>query len=203
MTVQNHSPFISRGDDNYKQTISLKDMKAEDVETYLSLIKLSDDAFKDLVEYFKNVDEPTVIFMTGDHQPRINDASMNALTKGQYKNWNDEEMMRHRYAIPFVIWANYDIGGQKVEQTSMNYLQTRLMEMTGSELTGFQKYQQDLQKEIPVLTGNGYVGSDGKFYELNDETSPYYSLLQDYSILQYNDLVDTKNRDNDFFNLQK
>ena len=54
-----------------------------------------------------------------------------------------------------------------------------------------------------MLTGNGYVGSDGKFYELNDETSPYYSLLQDYSILQYNDLVDTKNRDNDFFNLQK
>ena len=85
----------------------------------------------------------------------------------------------------------------------MNYLQTRLMETTGGELTGFQKYQQDLQKEIPVLTGNGYVGSDGKFYELNDETSPYYSLLQDYSILQYNDLVDTKNRDNDFFNLQK
>ena len=203
MTVQNHSPFISRGDENYTQTISLKDIKAEDVETYLSLIKLSDDAFKDMVEYFKNVDEPTVIFMTGDHQPRINDASMNALTKGQYKNWNDEEMMRHRYAIPFMIWANYDIGGQKVEQTSMNYLQTLLMETTGNELTGFQKYQQDLQKEIPVLTGNGYVGADGKFYELNDETSPYYSLLQDYSILQYNDLVDTKNRDNDFFNLQK
>ena len=128
---------------------------------------------------------------------------MKMCIRDRYKNWNDEEMMRHRYAIPFMIWANYDIGGQKVEQTSMNYLQTLLMETTGSELTGFQKYQQDLQKEIPVLTGNGYIGADGKFYELNDETSPYYSLLQDYSILQYNDLVDTKNRDNDFFNLQK
>ena len=94
------------------------------------------------------------------------------------------------------------VGGQVKETVGIENL-ISVPETTGNELTGFQKYQQDLQKEIPVLTGNGYVGADGKFYELNDETSPYYSLLQDYSILQYNDLVDTKNRDNDFFNLQK
>ena len=204
LTVQNHSPFIRReGNEKIDERISLKGKDLEDVAVYLNLIKYSDEAFEELVNYFKQTDEPTVILMTGDHQPRIADGSMSALTKGKWKNWDDEEMMRHRYSIPFVIWANYDIGEKTVEQTSMNYLQTLLLDTIGSEMTGFQKYQQDFQKEIPVLTGNGYVGADGKFYKLDDETSPYYSLLQEYAILQYNDLVDTDNRDNDFFDLQK
>ena len=203
MTVQNHSPYISKGDPNFEQKIKTPKIKADDVANYLSLIKYTDEAFEDMVNYFKQVDEPTVILMTGDHQPRIRDSSMSAMTKDKWKNWNDEEMMKHRYAIPFVIWANYDIEKKMVEQTSMNYLQTIMLETIGSELTGFQKYQEDIEKEIPVLTGNGYIGADGKFYKLDDENSPYYSLIQDYSILVYNDLMDSENRVNDFFELQK
>ena len=202
MTIQNHSSYDVPFDNFDDKRIVVENADAPDLGYYLSLIKYSDEMFENLVEYYKNVDEPTVILLTGDHQPRIYDESMESITNGEWREWSNEEMMR-RYAVPFVIWANYDIDKKTIEKTSMNYLQTILMETIGGELTGFQKFQQDVMKEVPVLTSNGYWGADGKFYNVEDKNSPYYELLQEYAILQYNDLSDYKNRAEEFFELKQ
>lgn len=202
MTIQNHSSYDVPFDNFDDKRIVVENADAPDLGYYLSLIKYSDEMFENLINYYKNTDEPTVIFLTGDHQPRIHDESMDSITNGEWRNWNDEEMMR-RYEVPFLIWANYDIDKKTVEKTSMNYLQTILMETIDGELTGFQKFQQDLQKEIPVLTSNGYWGADGKFYSVDDKNSPYYDLIQEYAMLQYNDMTDYKNRVEDFFELKQ
>lgn len=202
MTIQNHSSYDVPFDNFDDKRIVVENADAPDLGYYLSLIKYSDEMFENLINYYKNTDEPTVIFLTGDHQPRIHDESMDSITNGEWRNWNDEEMMR-RYEVPFLIWANYDIDKKTVEKTSMNYLQTILMETIDGELTGFQKFQQDLQKEIPVLTSNGYWGADGKFYSVDDKNSPYYDLIQEYAMLQYNDMMDYKNRVEDFFELKQ
>ena len=199
MTIQNHSSYDVPFDNFDDKRIVVENADAPDLGYYLSLIKYSDEMFENLINYYKNTDEPTVIFLTGDHQPRIHDESMDSITNGEWRNWNDEEMMR-RYEVPFLIWANYDIDKKTVEKTSMNYLQTILMETIDGDLTGFQKFQQDLQKEIPVLTSNGYWGADGKFYSVDDKNSPYYDLIQEYAMLQYNDMTDYKNRVEDFLN---
>lgn len=202
MTIQNHSSYDVPFDNFDDKRIVVENADATDLGYYLSLIKYSDEMFENLINYYKNTDEPTVILLTGDHQPRIHDESMDSITNGEWRNWNDEEMMR-RYEVPFLIWANYDIDKKTVEKTSMNYLQTILMETIDGELTGFQKFQQDLQKEIPVLTSNGYWGADGKFYSVDDKNSPYYDLIQEYAMLQYNDMMDYKNRVEDFFELKQ
>ena len=202
MTIQNHSSYDVPFDNFDDKRIVVEDADAPDLGYYLSLIKYSDEMFENLVEYYKNVDEPTVILLTGDHQPRIYDESMDSITNGEWREWSNEEMMR-RYAVPFVIWANYDIDKKTIEKTSMNYLQTILMETIDGELTGFQKFQQDVMKEVPVLTSNGYWGANGKFYYAEDKKSPYYELLQEYAILQYNDLSDYKNRAEEFFELKQ
>lgn len=202
MTIQNHSSYDVPFDNFDDKRIVVENADAPDLGYYLSLIKYSDEMFENLINYYKNTDEPTVILLTGDHQPRIHDESMDSITNGEWRNWNDEEMMR-RYEVPFLIWANCDIDKKTVEKTSMNYLQTILMETIDGELTGFQKFQQDLQKEIPVLTSNGYWGADGKFYSVDDKNSPYYDLIQEYAMLQYNDMTDYKNRVEDFFELKQ
>ena len=202
MTIQNHSSYDVPFDNFDDKRIVVENADATDLGYYLSLIKYSDEMFENLINYYKNTNEPTVILLTGDHQPRIHDESMDSITNGEWRNWNDEEMMR-RYEVPFLIWANYDIDKKTVEKTSMNYLQTILMETIDGDLTGFQKFQQDLQKEIPVLTSNGYWGADGKFYSVDDKNSPYYDLIQEYAMLQYNDMTDYKNRVEDFFELKQ
>ena len=84
----------------------------------------------------------------------------------------------------------------------MNYLQSILFESCGIPMTGYQKYLMDLQKEIPALTANGYWGADGKFYEPDDTSSPYYEKLLEYKILLYNNIFDTSNRPEGFYSLK-
>lgn len=200
ITVQNHSPFDKKYD-NFPEEIQLENMNvdAPDVEQYLSLVKRSDQAFQKLYEYFQKVDEPTVLLMMGDHQPNVSRAFLKKIT--EKSSGKQGEKMMQRYAVPFVICANYDLPYQKIEKTSMNYMQTILMETIGGELTGYQKFLQKVREQVPVLTGLGYYGNDGKFYNLDDTTSPYYQLLQEYAVLQYNNLMDSKNRVQDFFYL--
>lgn len=202
MTIQNHGGYEY---EDFEEKITLTDIDAPQMEQYLSLIKYSDEAFEYLTEYFSEVEEPTIILMTGDHQPAISEEFMNQISDQKWSQWNSEEMMR-KYAVPYVIWANYkldmdSIKEMDIQRTSMNYFPLILSEISGGGLTGFQKFQQEVRAQVPVLTGRGYWGADGKFYSLNDTESPYYELLQQYAMVQYNDLADVKNRAEDFFTL--
>ena len=49
-------------------------------EQYLSLAHASDQAFEQLVNYFSQVEEPTMIVMYGDHQPKLEDGFYEYLT---------------------------------------------------------------------------------------------------------------------------
>ena len=72
--MQNHNPY----DDTsykFKKKVEVTNFETSpQVSQYLSLIKMSDDAFKELVNYFKKVKEPTIILLFGDHQPHLPDS---------------------------------------------------------------------------------------------------------------------------------
>ena len=84
---------------------------------------------------------------------------------------------------------------------SANYLSSYVMQLAGMKLTGYNKYLLDLQKEIPVLSAVCYQGDDGVFREI-DEKSKYSDRIEDYKMIQYNNLFDIENRNNAFFFLQ-
>ena len=68
----------------------------------------SDRAFEQLVNYFEQEEEPTVILMFGDHWPRLNNAFINSMAN-QADTENELEKNQNKYVTPFVIWANYNI----------------------------------------------------------------------------------------------
>ena len=93
--------------------------------------------------------------------------------------------MMKRYQVPFVIWANYDIKEQHIEKTSMNYIQSILTQTAGVKMTGYQRFLNEVQKEVPTITSQGYWGKNGKFYQINDKGS-YYGIIQvSYDSVQY------------------
>ena len=53
--------------------------KNEQAEQYLSLVKKTDNAFKQLTNYFSKVKEPTIIVMFGDHQPAVQSSFYDSL----------------------------------------------------------------------------------------------------------------------------
>lgn len=98
VTIQNHGGY---NDPDYVTTVYPTDCQGQypNTEQYLSLIKDSDAAFQNLVEYFSQVEEPTIILMFGDHQPKIEDAFYEKLFGKSLEELDQEETER-RYQTP-------------------------------------------------------------------------------------------------------
>ena len=203
VTMQNHGSYtgdLSETGDRVRLmgglTFFYKTME------FLNMIRMSDDALEDLITYFQNVDEPTVIVFFGDHQPDL-DESIYKVIMGGEKSVDELEgaELEQLYKVPFMIWANYDIEEKTVERTSNNYLSTYLADVTGMKKTGYLQYLSDLREKVPCINAIGYWGDDGNFYELDDKTSPYYELIHAYHFLEYNNLFGKENQVSTFFYL--
>ena len=200
MTMQNHSYYETRYE-NCPSLISLPNFPGSDDEYYVNLLRYSDQALENLIGYFEQCEEPTAILFLGDHQPKFSKRFLNAVSDNTYENWSPEEMMK-RYAIPFVLWTNYDVPAREYPKTSMNYLQAILADTLHLPKTGYQKYLLDLMQEIPALTSQGYWGSDGTFYDIGDASSPYYKTLMQYESALYQNILHPEKCPDDFLRLQ-
>ena len=198
VTIQNHGGYTQKYDQSESNKIYVTNFEATDsVNDYLSLIKLSDDAFRDLVEYFKNCDEPTIIAMYGDHQPSFDKDALDVLEKHQIGSETN------RYYVPYVIWANFDIeesdtlGDMErkgVHNTlSTNYFASTVFDLAGIGLSDYDRYLLDLHKRIPAITAVGIWDDKGNYYD-SPESSPYAAELASYRMVQYNLLFDDRHR---------
>ena len=198
VTIQNHGGYTQTYDPSEEDRIYVTNFTAtEAVNEYLSLIKQSDDAFRELVEYFKNCDEPTIIAMYGDHQPSFDQASLEALKI--YKVGSGVE----NYYVPFVIWANFDIEESdtlgdlqhagKLNTLSTNYFASVVFDIAGIRLSDYDRYLLELHEHIPAVTAIGVWDNMGNYYE-SPERSPFAGDINSLRIVQYNLLFDDKNK---------
>jgi hypothetical protein len=178
VTVQNHGGYWHQQTD-----VKLLDIASDHGEDYLSSIKKTDDAFADLIEYFEKVEEPTIIVMYGDHQPNIGDEFYEQLWKDS--NYTDEELTYLKAKVPFIIWANYDIEEEEYGEMSINYLAPLVIKTAGLPLSGYQTFLEKVEKDVPVVSGIGFVDENGNHFKDMD-SSEYSELLKEYKYLQYN-----------------
>lgn len=203
VTIQNHGGY-NFGQDTFKNTIHIEDMEnTTQADQYLSLIKHTDDAFKELIEYFENQDEPTIIVFFGDHQPAIEQKFYEEIFKraGTSLFSLSLDEMQTKFTVPFRIWANYDIEEQDMGTISANYLSSILLQNTGLEMPEYNQFLLKLREQIPAMNVNGYMGSDGKYYDYTAKTD-YSNVISDYKNYQYNNLFDKTNKQEDKFNVK-
>lgn len=197
VTMQNHGGY-TESFDNLKTDVEITDENGnEQANQYLSLIRKTDAAFEQLVDYFSEVKEPTMIVMFGDHEPSISDEFYEKLYGKKLSDLTQEELQK-KYQTPYIVWANYNIEEEERDM-SANYLSSYILKLAGLEMTGYNKFLLNLQKKVPVINAVGYIGDDGEHYTF-DEESPYKNDILKYQILQYNNLIDTKHRYEKFFN---
>ena len=201
VTMQNHggySRLINAPDESVHMEMDGYTSAAAD--NYLSLIKATDTAFENLIDYFSTVDEPTIVLMFGDHEPNLPTSFYETLLGKSLDDLTQADAQK-RYEVPFVLWANYDIeaGGSETGTISANYLSTLLLQTAGLETTPYQNYLNGLSTQIPSINLNGYIGADGNEYSFDDE-SPYTQLIEDYRSIQYNYMFDKKGRLSELYN---
>ena len=198
VTMQNHGGY-AMSYTNFSQEIYVTNMNGiyPKANRYLSLVKRSDEAFQELVDYFSNVSEPTILCMFGDHLPSIEDGFYEELF-GTSLDQLTTEQQQLRYTTPFVIWANYDIPEATLNHISANYLSTLVLQTAGLPLTQYNRYLASLYQKLPIINTVGYVDADNNYYT-HSENSKYDDLLYRYHCLVYNSLIDRNNRDSSVF----
>lgn len=184
LTMQNHGgyePF-----DGFDNEVYLTEYpELEQAATYLTLMKYTDEALEELIAYFEKVEDPTMIVMFGDHQPTLSDGTYDVLY-GEDENDVGKEEREKRYITPFLIWNNYGLREDYVEQISSNYLSSYIMKQAGFPLTSYQKLLLDLHQYYPVVSLQGVYDAQGKFWSWDEvENSPDYEKLHNYQIVQY------------------
>ena len=199
VTMQNHSAYSGAWTNLPKEVWLTGEMegKYNTVNQYLNLIYQSDKAFEYLINYFSQVEEPTMILMFGDHQPQV---ATNFYTDLLGSDPTVEEAQKKQEA-PFLIWANYDIEEQQDVKLSLNYLSGLLMDAANLPKTGYQTFLSQLRETVPAVNAVGYQDTDGTWHEqTTDMSQAAQEGLLDYQMLQYNEIFeDRDNRLEDFF----
>lgn len=187
VTMQNHSSY-SEEYDNFHPDITVEGTSSKILPNYLSLIKLSDQALENLIEYFSQADEDTVIVFFGDHQPSNSVAAPVWKLNGRSGDSLTEEEEARRYKVPFIIWANYDIEAASNVETSANYLGSHVLRAAGLPLYDYRNYLSQLEGQYPVLTAIRAENAQG----ISTPVKDVKSTLQDYMTLQYYNIFSQK-----------
>lgn len=203
VTMQNHGGYTNTyyGFDN---TVTADKLNNSSLDQYLSLIKLTDEDLKNLIEYFSNVDEKTIVVFFGDHQPNDTVASSVLAANGMdYNNLSNEEL-KLRYQVPYVIWANYDIDEATGKDTSVNYLAANVLKAAGVPTNDYQSFLLKLQEEYPIISAVRTDKTVGKTLDKASNKSDKATgskkkqadsdMLNDYKLLQYYRLFDWEDK---------
>jgi phosphoglycerol transferase MdoB-like AlkP superfamily enzyme len=191
VTMQNHSGY-AQGWNNLQRTIHLPDeLKSADssAEQYFALAQESDKALEELISYYSACDEPTLVVFFGDHQPPLTNAFYEELYGKPLSTRTTQEVLQ-QYAVPFFIWANYDIEEQQNVVISPNYLGVLTAQIAGLPLTGYMNFLSQMYAELPAITPVGFVTGDGSFLSESELNETQQEWLRKYEILNYCGMMD-------------
>ena len=200
VTMQNHSAYQMAWTNLPKEVWLTGELenRFQTVNQYLSLVYQSDQAFEDLIDYFSQVEEPTMILLFGDHQPQV---ATNFYTDVLGTNPDTADAQK-KQMVPFVLWANYDIPEAQGVELSLNYLSALLMDTANLPMTGYQKFLSQLWETAPVINTVGIRDAQGNWYGENAALPEELDgAIEDYKVLLYNNVFDKKDRVENFFTL--
>lgn len=191
ITIQNHGGYYIT-DMEGMEIVELEDKWHEysDVETYLTLIKESDQQINDFINYFRAVDEPVILCIFGDHWPKLDIAWRDQVIGKSIDDFSLEETQRLR-AVPYMLWANYDVEiPQQTMDTSANYLGALLLDASGVSTSPYTEYLLDMRKYVPAINHLGYMTNDRTWHSF-EETTDVSQWVDNYEMIQYNAMFDS------------
>ena len=144
-TMQNHQPYDQGEDpeaemDNYLQWIG---HSCNDLEVFLNNLK--------------EIDEPTVVFLVGDHYPSLK--GENSVYDQLGINGDNCSVL---YEQPYLLWSNYDLDFSSVpeENVSAFYMPYVIMDLIDAPRDSFIQAMMDKMKSVPVYSTNYNASSD-------------------------------------------
>ncbi|MGN1480398.1 LTA synthase family protein [Porcipelethomonas sp.] len=138
-TMQNHQPY-DQGED-----------PDDEMGNYLQWIGKTGEDFESFINDLKEIDEPTVVFIVGDHYPSLK--GENSVYDQLGMNGNNCSVL---YEQPFIIWSNYDLDYSSMpdEEFSTFYVPYVLMDLIDAPRDSFIQAMMDKMETLPVYSTN-------------------------------------------------
>ena len=184
LTYQNHGGW-EKNDESWDTVHVREDFGdlTDDVNEFLTSIRMSAEAFRELTDYYAASDRPTVICMLGDHAPSFLTDLPGDPARSEWEN----EVARR--TVPYVIWSNYGLELRNPTDwaTTVDLL-PMICRAVGIPTSAFEDQILAVHDRIPVRTLNGlyrdWEGETGKV-----EGSAWEDLMRTYYELEYNALA--------------
>lgn len=183
VTIQNHSPYGGQAPNDIHAN-RVGDSSGDnlyELQQYLNLMRLTDQAFRELIQYFQKVQEPTIICMFGDHQPILSDLFYDRIFED--KGLTEVEKKARKYITPYVIWTNYNEQMPDYGDLNASHLGAVVCELAGAELPPYYKFILRSRDAVPV------------FNVFSDITYQNNEVLEQYRCLQYGQLMEPNYED--------
>ena len=85
---------------------------------------------------------------------------------------------------------------------STNYLASLILDVANIQKTPYLQFLDELRKEFPIITGNGYMDKTVIYHEFS-ENNEYTPLIEQYHYLQFNNMFDNSNKLTSLFEVPK
>ena len=185
VTMQNHSSY-TESFPNFSPSITVNNSDSPSLSNYLSLLNISDKEIENLVSYFSNQEEKTLLLFFGDHQPTdsvVRDIWINSKKDPDNLSLSDQML---RYQVPFFLWANYDIKEAQQQESSLNYLALSLLQEAKLPFNSYYHFIQKQQELFPVISAIQTKDSSYESFDITEKKE----ALNDYAKVQYYMLFD-------------
>lgn len=145
VTMQNHSGYNDFDSEEIVSDIDVVDGK-NTIDSYLSLVKKSDDAIKVLIDFFSKEKEEVILLFFGDHN-----ASFSTSLNKQIYGMSFDYECSNAYVTPFFIYNNKKSIDRNVEAVSANFLSIELLNEAGLPFDMLHKYLDSIYKDYDVF----------------------------------------------------
>ena len=196
VTMQNHGDYTAKRYEEYEIEITsdvLTEADLNGLKDYTQGVKDSCDSFIQLTEYFKNVDEPVIIAMYGDHLPLLGTDGSTYISGELIEKEKSFVPTRfdELYYTPYIVWANYDLRSFDLpEYISAGNLGLSVLEKASLlDVPWYQSVMANFYKSYPVYLYRIKMNSDleklDRILPTTQEMASDFKLLQ-YDLLHFN-----------------
>lgn len=165
ITMESHSTSDIRFDETlFDVNAEMSERDKAELEQQATAYRDTDTMIEKLVEYIDNCDEPTLLYVFGDHMPPLS----------AFGNLNYINDINNKYSTIALCHSNYKEIEIK-DRITPNYIAAQMIIDSGVEHSAYFNYIYDLRKRLPVLHRN--------FIEINTEQNEdlrtYYQIQYD------------------------
>ncbi len=188
VTMQNHGGYEVGGLDATVHVTELNGKPCEGqypkADQYLTLMRISDEALKYLLDFCSTLEEPTMVVLFGDHQPSVETPFFEALYGSRWSEVPDR-LKLNSFVTPYLIWTNYDREAEDAGEMSAFMLGNVVLGEAGIEPDGFRMQLERVRERYAAVHAMGVLDRNGRFDGVFGTDMDLLPELHDFRLLQY------------------